>query len=387
MNIMTIPARNAMRKPARLILLTLVFTLGVTSTVALVKVSGAIEDGLEKKLIAYGANILVTPRTETLEVSYGGLNVGSLTYDVSLLEAEPTLRALKGIEHARRLSAVAPKIVHLARTESGRAVLVGVDWEQELSIKQYWVVQGRVPGAAREVLVGATAATSLGLAPGKMMDIDGREFTVAGILEPTGGDEDRVLFSSLDTVQELAGTPGRINFVEVAALCAGCPIGEIVDQIGAALPNLEVRALRSVVEQRMGYLDFVRTLVLAVCAIILISACAMIGATMLSAVNERRREIGILRSLGFSGGQVFFIFCLEALLTGMVAGVIGYAAGHAVSLHVGRALDIIRAGKFHFDPAQGLLVCALVCLLTIAAAAFPSWKASKIEPSQALISL
>jgi hypothetical protein len=67
MNILTIPLSNIRRKPTK-ITLVLVFSLGVMSIVALHQVSLVMGGSLEKKLISYGANIIVSPRTESLSV-------------------------------------------------------------------------------------------------------------------------------------------------------------------------------------------------------------------------------------------------------------------------------------------------------------------------------
>ena len=226
-----------------------------------------------------------------------------------------------------------------------------------------------------------------GLGPGDRLDIKGRAFTVAGVLEPTGGDDDKVLFLDLGALQRAADRPGQVSFVEVAALCAGCPIEDITAQIAAALPDVQVGALRSVVRQRMFFIDFVNRLVLGVGLVILVTGCAMVGLSMLSAVNERRKEIGILRSLGFSRARVFGVFCCEALVVGAGAGLMGYGLGFGASFRVLRALDMKQAGTPAFEPAHFAWAVAGVALISVLSAAAPALKASRIEPAEVLASL
>lgn len=387
MNILTIPGRCARRKMLRSAVLLLVFTLGVTSIVALAHVSRVVGDSLERKLTAFGANILLTPKRETLAVSYGGVNLGNVMLAQNYLDVETVLGGVRGIGHAQRISGVAPKLLAVEEKDGVNLGVVGVDWRQELAMKSYWAVQGAFPSAPGELLAGEAAARRLGLKPGDSIQLLGREFPVRGVLLPTGGDDDKVLFTDLETLQGLNNAAGKVSFVEVSALCAGCPIEEITDQLTAALPGVEVMALRNVVEQRMYSIHFVQHLVLAVSVVILLTGSCMVGLSMLSAVNERRREIGILRSLGYSKPQVFGVFCVEALLLGLVAGVLGYVLGWAASFRVLHALDVAEAGGVAFEPLYLAVTCFLVALVTLLAAAFPAWKASRVHPTEALVAL
>lgn len=137
----------------------------------------------------------------------------------------------------------------------------------------------------------------------------------------------------------------------------------------------------------MASVHFIRNLALAVSLVILITAGAMVGLSMLSAVNERRKDIGILRSLGYGKGQVFAIFCLEAGFVGMLAGLVGYLSGFAASFKV---LEMLRLGEGlapSFSILHLLLVGVFFGLVAVAAALYPSWKGAGIEPSAALVAL
>mgnify|MGYP001120977839 CR=1 FL=1 len=126
MNILTIPLRNTWRKPTRTLLLLLVFTLGVMAIVALYQVSLVIGDGMEKKLSTYGANILISPGQEKLSVSYGGLHLGDMLYELQPLSEEKTVAAVRSIELKDRISAVAPKLVVMAKVNGTPVAVVGV---------------------------------------------------------------------------------------------------------------------------------------------------------------------------------------------------------------------------------------------------------------------
>lgn len=387
MNILTIPLRNGRRKWLRTLLLLAVFALGVTSIVALTHVSAVVGDSLEKKLTAYGANILVSPRAETLTVSYGGFSMGDMLVDVRYLDEADVTARIRSIENAANVAHVAPKLVEMRRVGDAAVGLVGVRFAEERAMKSYLAVDGAWPDGPGQVVAGAEVARRLGLAPGDAIDGLGAPAVVSGVLYPTGGDDDDVILADLSFVQRLAGRPGAVSFFEVAALCAGCPIEEITTQIDAAVPGVDVTALKSVVAQRMYSVNFVKRLILAVSVVILVTACAMVGLSMLSAVNERKREIGVLRSLGYSRGGVFAIFCFEALVIGVAAGLAGSVAGYLLSFRVVEALDIAGEAALVFDPAQMALTVVFMALVSVASSAAAAYKASRVEPSEALVAL
>lgn len=388
MNILTIALRNARKKWVRTGLLLLVFTLGVVSIVALSFVSRVVGEGLEKKLVSYGANILVSPKSEKLTVSYGGFAMGDMLFDVAYLDEKDTLARIDGIALRKNVSVVAPKLVVMDRVKNTAVAIVGVRFEQEKLLKGYWMVeQGALPSKSEGALVGNAAAAKLGLKLGDTLPLGTSNLVVEGILAPTGNEDDNVLLADLTFVQKASGRAGQANFVEVAALCSACPIDDIVTQMAAVLPNVEIKTLRNIVEQRMYSVHFVKKLILSVSLVILLTGCSMVGISMLSAVNERKKEIGILRSLGFPRRAVFSIFCAEAASIGLFAGFIGYAAGYAVSFRILAVLDLAEGAVLHFDPLAFVATALILAALTSLASLFPAWKAASIEPSEALVTL
>jgi putative ABC transport system permease protein len=355
----------------------------------LYQVSSLVADNLEKKLISFGANILVTPRAETLRISYGGYALGGVTLDERPIRLDAALEAIHSIELKNNIAIVAPKVLAVGRISGQGAALVGVNWADELHLKGYWEVEGAFPEAdSRDaVLAGATAARQLGLAPGQIMEIDGRFLTLSGILRPTGSDDDTVLFVPLALAQAIAAKEGQASFLEVAALCSGCPIEDIVEQLQSALPDTEVRALAQVAESRMYSVHFAQTLAFSVSLVILVTACAMLIMSMLSSVAERRREIGIMRAVGFSRPKIFTVFVAEAAALGFLSGVLGYALGQVLTGYVLRQLHLTEEAPPEFQASLFLALVLLAAGAAALAAAFPAWRASRVEPAEALVAL
>jgi putative ABC transport system permease protein len=387
MNLATIPFKNMQRKLTKTLLLVLVFSLGVISIVTLYQVSLVVGHSLEKKLTAFGANIIVRPSIEKLSVSYGGFHMGDMLLNVKDLQETETTTAIKSIALNDRISVVAPKLVNMVKIDGMAIAVVGVKWDEELRIKSYWATDGAMPQQSDEILLGSLAAQKLGIKTGDTLSLIDKEFRVSGVLFETGSDDDSVILMGLGRLQEMLGQPDAISFIEVSALCSGCPIEDIVAQIRTSLPKTSVIALQNIVNQRMSSVRFVQKLALSISLVILITASTMVGLSMLSAVNERKKDIGILRSLGYGKSRVFMIFCLEAGVIGVVAGGFGYLIGFGASLKALEFLTLTDVAAPVFSIVQLGICVSIFPLITILSALYPAWKGASIEPSQALVSI
>jgi putative ABC transport system permease protein len=387
MNILTIPVRNLRRKSLRTILLVFIFTIGILSMVTINNISQSVGEGLEKKLNQFGSNILIYPKNETLSVSYGGFDLGSLSYNVKYLSGSKVINSVKNIELQKNISVVAPKLIVLHNYLEQSIVIIGVDWNEEVKIKNHWVIDGNLPSEPWGILSGSGIADYYGFGIGDTVRLGSSDYRVTGILHQTGSDDDKVLFMDIAHLQGISGKTDLVNFVEVAALCSGCPIEDIVTQISVKLPYTDIRTLQSVVRQRMSAVGFVNRLASIVSLVILLTASFMIALFMFASVNERKEEIGVLRSLGFSKFAVFKIFCFEALFIGMISGILGYIFGYLVGIKV---IDLMHFGedvRIYFNISQFMLTVVIVVGLSVAASLIPAWKASKVDPSHALVML
>jgi len=107
---------------------------------------------------------------------------------------------------------------------------------------------------------------------------------------------------------------------------------------------------------------------------------------MMGSVNERTREIGIFRAIGFRRGHVMQIILLEALLLGIVGGIIGFFLGNLVAL--GIIPVVIKEGTFAgINSSLGIISILMAVALSLLASLYPAFKASNMDPSEALRSL
>jgi putative ABC transport system permease protein len=219
------------------------------------------------------------------------------------------------------------------------------------------------------------------------MAIDGRPVRIAGVLDETGSQDDFLVFGDLAFVQEVTKKPGALSLIEVSAFCNTCPIEEIVRQVSKQLPQAKVTAIKQTLQTKMETLDHFKRFSIGISVIVLLIGGLIVFTNMMASVNERKREIGIFRAIGFRKSHVVRIIFLEALIVGLIAGVVGYLLGLGISQVVGPMITGVKGGKWAIDPLLVFGAIFLSGLLAILSSIYPALQASKMDPTAALRSL
>jgi putative ABC transport system permease protein len=385
MNLRTIAFNNLRRRKGRMAFLVAGLLIGVATAVTLLSLTAALTMDAEHKLDSYGANILITPKVDELSLSYGGIVLGGVGVDPQQI-AEGDLKKIETIPNRRNIGAVAPKVLGAVTVRDERVLLMGVDPGPEFHIKRWWQVQGRPLSADDELVAGSAAAARLGLAPGDRVDLGGERFTVVGILNETGSQDDSLLIVTLPAAQRLLGKKGEVSLVEVAALCADCPVEDMVAQLSAALPGARVSAIQQVVKTRIHALEQFRAFSLGVAAVVILVGALVVFVTMMGSVNERTREIGIFRALGFRRGHVVTLILMEAATVSLLSGLLGYLTGMGATALL---LPFLADSHPHlvWNPLLGPGALLLALGVGCAASFYPALHASRMEPTEALRAL
>lgn len=385
MKLYNIAVNNLRRRKARALFLVAGLMIGVASVVTLYTSLRIIEEDIGHKMDEYGANIVIVPKTEGLSLSYGGLSLGGVSFEQKeILQAD--LEKIRTIENADNIRTVSPKVFGIFETPGKKALVAGVDFASEFTLKRWWKISGSKPADGTEIVAGVNAAGRYGLAPGSEIEIMERKFRVAGVLESTGSQDDDLFYVSLPVAQDLFGKAGKIAMAEVAAHCGDCPISEIVVQISEKIPNAKITAIQQVVKGRMDTLASLRKLSVGISAVVLFVGSMVVFVTMMASVNERTREIGIFSAIGFRKSHIMKIILLEAFIVSAVAGVAGYLAG----IGGARAVTPFFADSvsgFAPDPIVAGGAVLISVLVGISASLYPAAAASRMDPSEALRTL
>ncbi len=398
---------NLKRKKSKMAFLLAGMTIGIATVVSIFTITEAMHHDVEKKLEEYGANIMIMPKSDTLSMTYGGISISGAHYDMREI-SEAEVDSIWGIRNKRNLTVVSPKLLGAVDVGEDKILVVGADLTSEIALKKWWefteesnIELTRTEKASpinpdkttviteiedfkdSDVIIGSAVAKKLENKPSDEITLNGQPFTVKGVLKQTGSQDDSIIFMNLDAVQSLLDKEGKITLVEVAAICAGCPVEVMAEQINEAIPSGNATPIKQVVSQRMQTIDRVNKFGMAVGIVVLIIGSMIVFTTMMSSVNERTREIGIFRAIGFRRTHIMKIIMLEAFILSIISGIVGYGIGMGITLTIGEKIAEIET-SISIDPYFAGAALALSILVGTCATIYPALKASRIDPSDAL---
>jgi putative ABC transport system permease protein len=416
------------RNPRRKILTAAALVVGMAVATATLTVALDVGDRLAREFRSLGANLLVTPESDTLPLEIGGVDYRPVDEGAYLDEA--SLGKLKTIFWRHNIVGFTPFLdvpaVVSADGVNLRTTLVGTWYEHEVTIPDgtkfktgasathpWWKVQGRWfhEDTSECVLGAALAATNpRAFAIGKSItvaDSDGtgqpRSLVVTGIVS-TGDAEDRAVIAPVSVAQALSRHPGKIRQVFLSALTKPADslserdpqtlsakdydrwfcspyITSISFQVRQVLPGTDVRAIRRVADTEGRILSRIGTLLWIVTLAALAGAGLAVAATAATTVLERRDEIGIMKAIGATNSVVAGIFLAEQVLLALVGGAIGFGAGVALAWMLGESV---------FGTPSSLRVVLLPVILGLAAmiavlgSLFPLRRAAHFQPAPIL---
>ncbi|MDH3955607.1 MAG: ABC transporter permease [Desulfobacteraceae bacterium] len=233
MTLKEIALKNLVRRKSKAAFILAGLVIGVMTMVAVISLVEAMTSDINEKLEKYGANILVVPKTENLPLTYGGISLGGVSFEMEEIR-QADLARVGSIKNASNVAAMGPIVLGVIQVNTHKALLAGVDFKASKILKPWWQVTGTLPGEDG-VLLGGEAAQVMKLKAGDSVEIKNHPFTVSGVLKSTGSQDDQMVFTRLSTAQSLLGKQGRVSMAEVAALCKDCPINEMVRQISEVL--------------------------------------------------------------------------------------------------------------------------------------------------------
>jgi putative ABC transport system permease protein len=295
---------------------------------------------------------------------------------------EGVLATLASLPSAGRIAEAVPVLLHPVQVDSGTYLALGTDLAAALRAKPWWRIEGVAPRGPGEVLLGLDARNRLGSDVGATVTVEGRPYTVSGVLWETGGEEDGLVLMDRQELARLGGRGGDLNLVEVTAGDSGA-VGPLTEEISQALPAASVISVQKSLEFNAQANGSLSRFGLAATGLIILVSAFIVSLTILAAVRERQRELGVLRAIGFRQRHIWTLLLTESLLLSVCAAIMGAVLGLAGSA-VGPLLVEGLTLQFAPNPlviGAGML---LAVVLAVAATLYPASRAARLDPAAAL---
>jgi putative ABC transport system permease protein len=403
------------RQKRRKLLAGVAIMLGVGVATAMIAVAADIGDKISAELRTYGANLIVTPQEDTLDVEIGGVNLKPPSDGAYLDEAD--LPKIKGMFWRNNIVGFAPMLpVNISLAGTGTATLLGTYFSRQLtfgkqdfttgvrSTHPWWRVQGAWPDDnSTDVLLGERLSARLNQHTGQEIQIDGQPRRIAGILSTGGVEEDEVV-APLPLAQQVLGKPGAVRRIYVSAVtkpedafarrdpksmspelydrwyCS--PYAQsIAFQLQEAIPHSHAEQIRQVAQNEGTLLLRIQGLMLLITLAALLASALAVSASMATAVFERRSEVGLMKALGAGNLSVAVLFFAEAALLAVIAGSIGFAGGSLLARQIGKS---IFDSQITIQPVLLPVILVIAVVVTFGGSAAAIRRAVRFDPVYAL---
>lgn len=349
---------------------TLISVVGVALGVLLVVLFTGLVEGVTEDMAKRAANWkaeIVFTRAGAMELLASNLNVDS-RYATALVDIE-------GVESA------VPVGKYVSPTSEGSwgvQQIDGIDWGSFARQNDMSLIAGREAVGPDEIIVDERLVQNEKLHLGSTKKLFGeKEFKIVGIFSPPSGARIKM---SLSAMQSLLDAPEKCTFILVK-IKEGEEPQEVAKRINLKLPGNKVNLTRDTIADAQdrvpGLRPFMRTLV----GLGAFVSVIFVLLSMYTTITERRREIGILKSLGSSKQFIILVIEGEALLIGILGIIVGFVTSFVASRLIMSVFEL----QFRFDRDWMAIAVLIAIGGSLTGALYPAWRASTIDPVEVMV--
>jgi putative ABC transport system permease protein len=381
----------------RSFLTSLGIVIGISAVIAMVSAGDGVQTKLDERLATVGKNVVLV-RAGSRPKSGIIADPTPLTRDDAAALRKQTgslLTAVAEVQLSQRVAAT--------RNTHWATLLCGTTPDM-LAIREWRPAAGRfftgeeVVQTAPVCVLGDTVRRKLfgesGEAVGQSVRVDKLSLRVVGVLtpkgrNPAGADQDDEVFLPITTLQRKVVGEDKINII-LAAVRSESLTPRAVDEITRVLrrthkvkegsEDFDVSSVAEMAELAYVVTNYLQMLIAVIASLSLLVGGIGIMNIMLVSVTERTREIGLRMAVGATAGHVLTQFLLEAVILSMLGGLAG------ITLGLGAAIGLAHLAGWPLvvSPAAVLLAVAVAAAVGVFFGFYPAWKASRLDPIEAL---
>lgn len=370
MNELTLPLYNLMSQPVRSAITVFGVAVAIGGFVALTGLTGGLEHSLDRGLGESGADLVVTQRD---------------AYSVLNSSVPESLGAV--IAKADGVDGVSGTLLSMTTADS-EANIVIAGWPAGSFLwRNLRLVDGRMPheiGGA-EVVLGEAIAGSLKKHLGDTIELQFHPFTIVGIASFATPLNQNIAIVGLPALQKLLGRSGAVTLFQIhlARPLGSGRVAAVRAYLSAAAAGYAVYSTEEFASN-IRFFQIVQIFASAISFIVLGTTLFGVANTLLMAVSERTYELGILGAIGWSPGRIRRLIIIEGEIMAAIGGILGIGLGVAAMNVVARTH--IAAGVLELYLTPSLVAEALILALVIGplGALYPAWRATRLNPAEAL---
>lgn len=348
---------------------TLISVIGVALGVVLVVLFTGLATGMTNDMAKRASNW----KAEIVFTRPGAMELTSSNASVSTAYAE-RLRQIEGVQ------STVPVIRYVTPDTKGRwgiQQLDGVDWEPFAAMNEMSIVEGRGPKANDEVILDQRQLKEDNAKIGDTIKLfGGKDYKIVGVFSPPSGSRIKM---SLGAMQEALEASGKCTYILVK-IKDGADPAAVAAKINEVLPGNKINLTSDLIidaQDRVPALNLFLKVLVGLGAFV---STIFVLLSMYTTITERRKEIGILKSLGASKSFIIQAIEGEALMIGILGVLLGIVVAFAASVAIGRTFEL----AFEFSSGWVLTAVAIAIVGSLFGALYPAWRASVIDPVEVM---
>jgi len=399
MNLLQLIWLELSHRKSQLISALIAITLGIGVIVGIKTITVFSERAVAIKLDNLGANILVLPQGAGMD-DYYTADIDAPTIPEEYVETILT-STLSGVDN------LSPKLTRRVTVNNRKIVLTGILPASEIASKPLWQNAGLFGNdikascapsndankshgyedeklqrktvdtlSTNDCLLGFLAAKKLNVTESDRIEISGTTLNIKKILPETGTVDDDRIFAHLKTTQTILGIDNQISAIEIMGCCNAISDG-LLSKLRNILPDTRITTIGQIVSTQIETNQMMDKLSLIFLIIILFVGGISIGNYMWANVNERKKEIGILRMIGAPKKYIYKLLLIKSAVLGIIGGILGYVLGTISGIYLGPVFAQIEVQPVYIY----LLYSVLIAIgISIVGSIIPATMAAKIEP-------
>jgi putative ABC transport system permease protein len=250
--------------------------------------------------------------------------------------------------------------------------LDGVEWLPFAEMNDMQIVQGRDATANNEVILDERKMRDDNYQLGDSIEIFAKPYKIVGVFAPPSGARIKM---SLAAMQEALESPNKCSYILVK-LKDDADIDEVAARINQSLPGNKINLTRDLVIDAQDRIPALKTFLRVLVGLGAFVSTIFVLLSMYTTITERRKEIGILKSLGASKPFIISVIEGEAFLIGILGVLLGFTVSFLASSIIQSSFDL------QFEFSRDWTITAILIALggSLVGALYPAWRASDIDP-------
>ena len=411
----------------KMLIIAFTVALGASLATAMLCVVFDVGNKVNQELKTFGANISVVPKqssilNELYNVEGGAAsnaylnenelgNIKTIFWAFNIVDYAPFADIPVHLADGTKLTLVGSWFNHHMDLPTGEQLDAGIS-----SLRSWWdITEGewldeQKTEDLKSCMLGEEIASDLGLSAGDSISLTGEaktvELKIVGIFS-SGGDEDKKIFTFLDTAQLFNDSDGKVDSIEVSALttpdndlavkaakninsltkdeyetwyCTAY-VSAICYQIQEVITDSAASAVRRVADSEGAILDKTQLLMLLITALSMVGASLGIMNLVTASVMERSIELGLMKAIGAHAGSITILVLTEITFSTIIGGAVGFAAGIGFAQIIGRS---VFDSSIAFRPVIIPIVVVMVFAVTLAGSIPAIRMILRLQPAEVL---